>query len=179
MSREETRGLLVWRELVSQVYRADVVRRRKSLQTRFQPKVKLPSGAEIGSYVKVVGATLDQNEVKPGGALSFSVVFQALRQIPRRWRLFFHLGRKGETSFINLDHPIAGGTYPLHDWKAGEFVQDDYKVKIPKAYASGDVIRLYVGMWSQHQGRLPIHGEGKTIKKAHKNRLILAEFTLP
>ncbi|TNE43916.1 MAG: hypothetical protein EP343_32090 [Deltaproteobacteria bacterium] len=178
-SRKEVRGLLVWRELVNQVYRADVVQRRKSLRTRFQPKVKLPSGARLGSYVKVIGATLNQNEVKPGGVLSFSVVFQALRRIPRRWRLFFHLGRKGETSFINLDHPIASGTHPLHYWKAGEFVQDDYKVKIPKAYASGDVLRLYVGMWSQGQGRITVHGEGKTIKVDHQNRLILAEFALP
>lgn len=175
----DVRKLLVWRELVNEVYRKDVVLRRKVSSTQFEPKAKLPSGARLGSYVRVVGATLDTSKATPGGALGLTTIYQALRRIPRQYRLFFHLGRKSETSFINFDHPLVGGSHPMRRWRAGEYVQDEYKVRIPSSYKQGDIVQVFLGMWSKRQGRVSIVGDSKTIRKDAKNRLIVAEFVVP
>ncbi len=172
------REMLWWRERVVQVYRTRFQHLQQKARTFSEPFVSHPVDAKLGSLVRVVGCRLKPRKVRPGGMLMITYVFQALRRIPRHWRLFFHLGPVGKKQFVNLDHVPVEGVLPLYLWKPDEFVQDTYRVRIPSRYRSGTVLRLYVGLWAPGKGRLPIHGSPGKIQTDGNKRLIVAEFSL-
>lgn len=152
------RRMLLWRRRLLNLYERHAQRRRRNARSSFQPKVEVASGGRLGSYVKVVGCSVDKKPLRPGGILDFTCVFQAQRSIPPDWRLFFHLFRGEETTFINLDHALVGGTLPLSQWEPGEYVRDRYRARIPSWFRPGETLRLVVGMWAPRRGRLPVRG---------------------
>ncbi len=132
-----------------------------------EPAVQYRVEAQLGEYLRFVGFNLE-GEFTPGGTVKVSYLFEVLKPVPGEWNLFFHLDLLSPyRDFVNLDHPLVDGTYPLERWKRGQFVLDIHSFTIPKYFPRGGKVRLALGLWSVEKGRAPIKlsGGGYSVEK--------------
>ncbi len=190
--RKTENQLLRWKERVNWVYEQASRERIRQAVSQEEPQVSLLADITFGPYVRLVGATLQQKQLYPGGVLDITYVFQALRKIPKSWQLFFHIGFKlppqdsksskknkpTKEEKLNVDHTPVGGAYPVHRWKTHEFVKDNQHIKIPAKYPPGTQVTVYLGMWSKDKGRTKLHKGSRPMRTDNDRRLILFQETL-
>ena len=142
------------------------------------PKMQFTAELTFGHYLQLVGFSVDKTTVARGSKIHFSYLFKALKTIPKKWKLFFHLELVHPKRFHNLRHTPLGGSYPLHQWKTTQYIQDEHWIQIPYKFPKTGKLRLYIGMWAKGEKRQPVH-LGKTHFNVTKTRrLLLKEFTL-
>jgi hypothetical protein len=173
-----TGELLRWRERVNLLYSRDEQRRIQKAISMVEPPVEHRIDVNLGPYVRLVGYDLHTPTLNLGGTIDITYIYQALKHIPKEWKLFHHVDLVRPHRFLNADHQPVGGTYPTYRWQVGEYIRDRHQVRIPANFPSGSVLRVYIGMWSNKQGRQPIVGQEGAFRTDGNRRLLVAEIPL-
>ncbi len=147
-----------------QTWRSDIIRmhqRRDEANLELfvfaaKPEIDHSLDATFGDYVRLVGYTLPQKEVRPGELFRISYVFETLKNLPSGTKLFVHaVADNGRT--LNLDHVPARGLYPTAEWKPGQFVVDDHDISVPLDLKS-KALKITLGFYHPDKGRASVKG---------------------
>ncbi len=114
--------------------------------------------ARFSRYAKLVGYDISATSVEPGDEVEISYVFEALRPMPKGYRLLVHA--EGSGPYTNFDHVPVDGLYPVGMWQKGEFIVDTHTIEVPRKWRRGK-FNIYVGFWKPGRGRLKIYGGDK------------------
>jgi hypothetical protein len=88
--------------------------------------------AEFGDQLALVGWSLHAPpSVKPGDAISLTVVWQAQQALAADYTAFAHLIDENGQGRTGDDHAPYGGLYPTSAWGAGEMVRDTFTLTLP------------------------------------------------
>lgn len=118
--------------------------------------IQHPLRLDLGGQVRLLGYTLDSEQVAPGGTLLLTLYWQALTPIAERYTVFTHLLDAGGQIQAQVDSEPQGGGWPTDRWVAGEIIQDNYALAVASP-ASGPHV-LEVGMYLlETLERLPVH----------------------
>jgi arylsulfatase A-like enzyme len=159
---QRRRDLMGWRARVNSRWSAHLSRAAQRYITKERPEVVNPIDGQIGQFARLIGYKLEPAEgpYKRGDFVTLTYQFEVLNEIPAEWKLFVHgLDDRGKM-LRNLDHVPVNGGHPLSKWKAGQFIQDPQRVRIPYNLTT-DHFNVYVGIYHEKQGRAPITGSVK------------------
>jgi len=170
--------LLRWRNRVNAIYEnPDLYRINKAISL-VQPKVQVLLNVRFGPYIRLVGYTLHTETVKPGQKIELTLVFQALKKVPKGWKFFFHgLLSRPKRRFLNINHLLLAGMHPLQKWIPGQYITEHFRYRLSvRRVQSGQLLHLRMGMWKKRKGRQPVRGaHGRPHQKAS---LLLAEIPI-
>jgi hypothetical protein len=112
--------------------------------------------AQFGSDIALVGWRAEPEILKPG-KLEITIVWQARRELNRRYTAFAHLERAGD-KVTQDDHEPFRGVYPTTRWAVNEFVRDVFVLNVSDDLAPGKYI-LRIGWYDSDTGdRLAVSG---------------------
>ncbi|MCB9640650.1 MAG: sulfatase-like hydrolase/transferase [Myxococcales bacterium] len=169
--------LLRWKAEVNHVYRkADEARVAKAVSSTM-PRFQKTVGVTFGDYARVVGYSLESPSASRGGTIRITYIFEALRPIPRKWNLFFHIEPTRPFHFVNGDHNPGGGVLTPDKWKPGTYIIDEQEIHVPADQWMGSRVNIYLGMWSRADGRMPYRNLGR-FKIDKKGRLLLVSIPI-
>lgn len=114
-----------------------------------QPDIEKRTDWIFGEQIALLGYKLDKADLKPGGQLTLTLFWQALRPLTQDYTVFIHLGTSGIAG--QRDSKPLDGDYPTLAWKTGEIVRDVHIVPV-KSGASGEY-PLIVGLYELESGR--------------------------
>jgi lipoteichoic acid synthase len=113
--------------------------------------------ATFGDSVRVIDYSVDPPVIEPGGRTVISTTFQVVKAPPPTWNLFMHL--ESPSGLFNADHVPAEGTYPVSQWRTGDFVKDRF-VFTTRPAAELEDYTVRIGFWDRANGRrAPVHAE--------------------
>jgi lipoteichoic acid synthase len=159
--------VLDWYRQTRAMYR-EVTGRVASLYVSAQPpKVEKSRRYRFGSAVEYLGYSTDLSKVKPGGTVTVTYHFRVLSRLPEGYRLFIH-GYDGSRRFT-WDHVPVERMHPEEDWRAGQYVSDPHRIRIPKNWRSNKVL-VRGGFWKPRGERLLVS------PKLKNNDPVLAEI---
>jgi hypothetical protein len=174
---EIEKRLLRWKAEVNHIYskadQARIARAVSATMPRFQKAV----GVEFGDYARVVGYSLASPTIKAGETIRITYIFEALRPIPAKWNLFFHIETTRPFHFINGDHNPAGGVLTPNRWKPGTYIVDEQEIHVPADQVPGAAVQIFLGMWSERDGRLAYRKLGR-YRMDSKKRLLLVSVPI-
>jgi len=133
---------------------------------RFQPPaLSALVQANFGGDVMLLGYTLPERRVQPGGSLPITVYWQALRTLERHMIVFNHLLHTGDLRQWGGRDRVPQDFYSTLLWAPGEVVQDDYVVPVDPAAPAG-IYRLDIGLYVEAAGQahsLPLMRDGAAL----------------
>jgi hypothetical protein len=132
---------------------ADLAAAKQNILTT-APTPKYAVNADLDGKVVYLGLDVDHVPIEPGKDVTLSHYWKVVAPPGQEWKTFTHLNGGGAKSFINADHPVVKGKYPVGAWKAGEIIRDQHTVRLPVGWAYPSV-EIYVGMW-RGTTRMPI-----------------------
>jgi hypothetical protein len=130
------------------------------------PEVETKSEATFGDDLRLLGYSLHQENDQ----VKITLHWQTLQRMDEAYKFFVHLiDPATERLAAQADVMPYGWTYPTSWWEAGEIVSDEITLSL-KDVPEG-IYRLYVGVYSDDGGRLPVSLGGDRYK--------LDEMTIP
>jgi hypothetical protein len=138
------------------------------LAPRFMNEADLPDLshaplAQLGDEVLLLDARVD-GDLRPGGMVKLTMIWQALRQPSADYTVFVHLLDRQGVKRGQQDALPQQGARPTSGWQRGEVVRDEIAVPIAADAPAGDY-RLSVGMYLLATlERLPV---GDNPERAH------------
>lgn len=141
--------------------------------------VKTPVGVRFGEYVEWVGYTFHKPEVRLGDDLVVEFVFRCRKKIPKGYKIFFHGHRERTPQFVGADHDPVYNTYPLYEWKEGEYIRDIMHMPTTNEWQPGSG-RLHIGLYNKASGqRTPVYEikTGQKLKTTHAD--VIAFWFVP
>jgi hypothetical protein len=141
------RELERWKAHVNGQYAAQALRLLDRFVGGIARPVERATEIRLGEAVRLYGAQVEPRMAAAGDAVEVVLDFEVLEPPGEGWQLFLHvLGPDGRR--VNADHVPVGGSHPVSEWKAGEFVRDRHVVRIPADWRSG-MARVVVGLWNE------------------------------
>jgi len=114
-----------------------------------------PLDVRFGDAIQLEGYTLLSEDVASGDIIQMTLFWQALADIPLRYKVFVHLLDGGGHVVAQRDAEPGGGLRLTTTWQNGEQIADNYGVPVSPGTPPGEY-RLEVGMYSLEDGaRLP------------------------
>ncbi|HEY7371505.1 MAG TPA: hypothetical protein VIF57_04950, partial [Polyangia bacterium] len=111
------------------------------------PTPKYPVNADLDGKVIYLGLDVDHVPIEPGKDVTLTHYWKVVSPVSAQWKTFTHLnGGGGSKAFVNADHAVVRGKYPVGAWKAGEIIRDQHTVRLPPNWAQPSV-EVYVGLW--------------------------------
>src|SRR6476646_1707189 len=111
------------------------------------PTPKYAVNADLDGKVIYLGLDADQVPIEPGKDVTLTHYWKLVASPGQDWKPFTHLNGGGAgKNFINADHPVVKGKYPVSSWKPGEIIRDQHTIRLPVGWAAPSV-EVYVGMW--------------------------------
>lgn len=101
-----------------------------------QGSTTLHSRSEVG--LETLAYRLDDTNFQPGGTISLSVYWRALRFLPANYRVQLSLidsSNEARIAMTPLQHP---GGYPTQRWLTNLYVRDFHRIEIPTDIPPGD-----------------------------------------
>jgi len=136
-----------------------------------RPPVAKPKNARFGKLLRFVGYNLHTPYPVVGGSLDCTMVFQALEEIPKEWKLFFHVEQIKPWYYMNAEL-LAKVPKPLSALKKGEYLEVRMQVLLDnKFFRSKAHVRIWTGVWAPGKSRQPIHCDDKDKCSDGKGRL--------
>jgi hypothetical protein len=116
--------------------------------------------ANLGNQVKVLGYSLDDTIIEPGGTIHLTLFWQARRKMDISYTVFVHLLDRENQMWGQVDRVPVEGKFPTKHWYPRETVIDEYEIPVNPETPSG-VYFLEVGMYDllYTKERLPVIGE--------------------
>jgi 4-amino-4-deoxy-L-arabinose transferase-like glycosyltransferase len=128
------------------------------------PKIQYPGQAKLGQNIQFLGYDLSSDEVTAGGALQFTLYWQALRQIPLSYTVFTHLLDAEEIVWGQMDSIPQRGQAPTTSWVEGEIIADPYEIVVDEHAPSGEYV-IEIGLYDAGSGeRLPVYIESRQLE---------------
>jgi hypothetical protein len=113
--------------------------------------------AYLGEAITLVGYDLSATRLKPGDALTVTLVWRARATVETDYTVFVHLTDAEGGLLTQSDHPPVGGAYPTSLWEAGDVVHDPHRLTLGRSTAPGACV-LSMGMYhSRTEERLPAY----------------------
>jgi hypothetical protein len=135
-----------------------------------------PLLATLGDRVRFLGYDLDTESVHPGGEVSFTLYWQALRPMEFSYSVFTHLLGPSSQVIGQKDGVPQDGAYPTTLWQPGEVVVDRYSFLVNPDVPPGSY-PLEIGMYRPETGvRLPVLDAGG--QAVPDDRILLPEITV-
>ncbi|MBN1220398.1 MAG: DUF2723 domain-containing protein [Anaerolineae bacterium] len=122
------------------------------------PKVTIPPGIDS---IKLLGYDLSAEQVSPGGQITVTLYWQAVKELSTDYTSYVHLIKSDDQGLTQSDHRPGGNFYPSRYWQPGEILRDHHTLTIPPGAPAGPY-RLRVGMYYQPEPGLILemgHGE--------------------
>jgi len=118
-----------------------------------------PVGAHLGEAITLVGYDISPQQIRPGDALSVTLVWRA-KSVPQGdHTAFLHLINKQDVLISQSDHPPLDGAYPTSFWTPEDVVRDPHCLRIDRSAPPGQYL-LLAGMYnSKTRVRLPARAE--------------------
>lgn len=124
------------------------------------PVVERPVGARFGDAVRLEAYWLQDQELRHGDVLRFSLHWRAVDSPQHDYKVFAHLLDEAGALVAQRDSEPVGGARPTSTWDPGEEVLDRHGILIPDGLARGEYW-LVVGMyWPSTGETLSPSGEG-------------------
>lgn len=115
------------------------------------PEVETKSNATFGDDLRLLGYDLHQENDQ----VRITLHWQALQRMDEAYKFFVHLVDPAtERLAAQADVMPYGWTYPTSWWEAGEVVSDE--ISLPLTDVPSGIYRLYIGVYSDDGGRLPV-----------------------
>jgi 4-amino-4-deoxy-L-arabinose transferase-like glycosyltransferase len=115
-----------------------------------------PLLATLGDRVRFLGYDLDAESVHPGGEVSLTLYWQALRPMELSYSVFTHLLGPSNQIVGQKDGVPQDGAYPTTLWRPGEVVVDRYSFVVNPDVPPGSY-PPEIGMYRPETGvRLPV-----------------------
>lgn len=128
---------------------------------------------ELGNQIRLLGYSLQAEEVPAGEVLSLTLHWQVLDRIERRHKVFVHLLDAQGQVVGQRDAEPGGGARPTITWRVGEALADNYGVLVPSHVPPGEY-QIEVGMYDlETMQRLPAFDEQGT--RLPSDRILLGK----
>jgi len=116
--------------------------------------------ANLGNQVELLGYSLDDTIIEPGGTIYLTLFWQARREMDISYTVFVHLLDRENQMWGQVDRLPVEGEFLTKHWYPGETVVDEYEIAVNPETPSG-VYFLEIGMYDllYTKERLPIVGE--------------------
>ncbi|HWQ16005.1 MAG TPA: hypothetical protein VNL77_24610 [Roseiflexaceae bacterium] len=88
----------------------------------------------------------------PGETLRLRLVWHALGRQNRDWWVFVHLVDAEHRIVAETNAEVGGGTFPMLQWVAGDWMEDTHVLALPPGLAPG-MYELRLGLWYPPTGR--------------------------
>ena len=112
--------------------------------------------ADLGGRVRLLGYSLDAQQVAPGETLLLTLYWQALAPMEERYTVFTHLLDEEGQIQAQMDGEPQGGGLPTDRWAVGQVVQDNYALAVSPGARPGPHL-LEAGMYLlATMDRLPV-----------------------
>jgi hypothetical protein len=115
------------------------------------PAIAHPQTAGFAGQIQFLGYDLDVQRARPGGYVSLTLHWRALKEIETDYTVFTHvLGADGQV-LAQKDNMPQDGSYPTTLWSPGEVVSDPYRIELPSDLKPGDY-PLEIGFYVAENG---------------------------
>jgi hypothetical protein len=112
-------------------------------------------GARLDEAITLVGYDLSATDVRPGEAVSVTLVWRAEKALSTDHTAFLHLVDEHQSLVAQSDHPPLGGAFPTSFWIPDDVVRDPHRLHVGREARPGQYL-LMAGMYeSRTRHRLP------------------------
>ena len=110
------------------------------------PTPKYAVNADLDGKLIYLGLDVDPALPEPGKDIKLTHYWKMVAAPGDGWKPFTHLEGPNHQSYINADHAVVRGKYPVSAWKAGEIIRDEHTIRLPANWTHDSVIVL-TGFW--------------------------------
>ncbi|MGQ9828864.1 MAG: glycosyltransferase family 39 protein [Roseiflexus sp.] len=143
------------------------------------PPVSVTTDADFGDMVRLHGYNLDTSTVRASGALTVTLVWEALAPSDRDNWIFIHVMNNAGERVAQVDVRLETEHWNPRVWQPGRHISMAQQVPLPPDLPAG-TYRLAIGVYDpQTFTRLPLQTDGERAKDAGQDALLLARVTLP
>lgn len=112
--------------------------------------------ARLGNFATLLGDALGPTVVKAGDTINLQLYWRADATTPKSYTVFVHLVDSAGKIVGQADHPPVNGKRPTDGWAPGEYLRDDYRIRVAANAPSGSD-RIEVGLYDAKSGvRVPV-----------------------
>ncbi|HUT15747.1 MAG TPA: glycosyltransferase family 39 protein [Anaerolineae bacterium] len=123
------------------------------------PEIRFPMRADVAHSAALIGYDLDSTSIGPGGTLRLTLYWQPAAGMGRSYTVFSHLVDSQGRVWGQKDSVPCGGACPTTSWLEGEFIADEYGIKVDPDAPAGEY-QIKVGMYDpESMDRLPAFDE--------------------
>ncbi|HLF29392.1 MAG TPA: glycosyltransferase family 39 protein [Anaerolineae bacterium] len=120
------------------------------------PPIEHPLHATFGAQIELLGYDLDRNTLQPGGAITLTLVWRAVKSPDTDYTVFTHLLDAAGVQRGGKDSPPVNGAYPTSLWIADEVIADTLVIPLNADAPPGEYT-LEIGLYQLESGaRLPL-----------------------
>lgn len=113
--------------------------------------------ATFGEQIQLVGYSIEQPQIKPGGKLQLTLYWRALQDPARDFSVFVHLIDDNGIVQAQRDSYPGAGTLPTGDWSPGVLYVDEHVIDLPDILPAPARFKINVGLYDTETGqRLPV-----------------------
>jgi hypothetical protein len=126
----------------------------------FRKRPELPmqyvTEANFGRQIKLLGYTLEAEEIKPGDSVQLALYWQGLADMETSYTVFTHLIDQDGRIMGQKDNRPVSGLYPTTEWTPGEKIVDRYEIATAPEIPPGEY-SIEIGLYELDSGeRLPV-----------------------
>jgi hypothetical protein len=126
----------------------------------FKKRPELPmqhaTEGNFGGQIKLLGYTLEVEEIQPGDSVRLTLYWQALADMETSYTVFTHLIDQDGRIMGQKDNRPVSGLYPTTEWTPGEEIVDRYEIATAPEIPPGEY-SIEIGLYELESGeRLPV-----------------------
>ncbi|MFT7582561.1 MAG: hypothetical protein ACI9MR_004243 [Myxococcota bacterium] len=111
------------------------------------PKPQTPADITLNDTIRYLGVDFDRSAVRPGGKLTATWYWEALKPAQGGWKVFVHFYGPHNKRTVH-DHHTVGELHPISSWKAGQIIADVQEIKVPADWPDGEA-RFDIGIFDE------------------------------
>jgi len=143
------------------------------------PPVTETPDTDFGEMVRLHGYNLDTSAIGASGALTITLVWQALAQSDRDYMIFVHMMNDAGERVAQVDVPLGTERWRPRLWQPGRYISMVQHFPLPPDLPAG-TYRLAIGVYDpQTFSRLPLRTDGERADDAGQDALLLTHVTIP
>ncbi len=135
-----------------------------ALEDRIAAGEAYPSSLVFGDQINLLGYSLDQQRVQPGGQIMLTIYWQARRPMDESWTVFIHLLGKDGQVLGGWDTVPGAAAYPTEMWEPGRVVGETYRVPLKQSIEAPTVCRVEVGWYRFTTGERMAAADGAGVQ---------------
>lgn len=119
--------------------------------TQQPPLPKAAQQATLGNEIRLLGYDLDRSSARAGDTIHLRLHWQARTAPSKGYKVFSHLLDQQQRIWAQEDGIPGRGALPTSSWIQGEYVADEYLLKIKPEAAPGEYL-IEIGMYVESTG---------------------------